>query len=205
MLASLKRLYPVRELARILDLHFEKMERLLVRLDDIDRLSREGRDLAYETGQAIQRAHAQAQRENAALLRGLTASVEQVERLLREQAALTVRAEGFDFENPDVALLEHLRSSLAHGVALDIGANIGEVSERLLEAGYEVYAFEPHPVTFEKLTARLGGRPGFRAMEAAIGPADGRMDLHLASTLTPNHSRGSADHFHSLVPHPMPE
>lgn len=249
MLAFLKRLYPVRALAHILDFHFQKMERLFVRLDDLDRLSRQIQDQLYETGQAIQRGQPQEQSDNSALLQGLIFSVERVEalheRMTRESlraaaarneiAALLERLQialdalsadraelgtgiprlirwesvaksgDFDLENPDVALLAYLCASLLRRTALAVGANTGSVSERLLDAGYEVCAFEPHPARFGKLAARLDGRPGFRAREVAIGPADGTMDLRFPPDVADIGGYGPADLCHSRAPNPTAE
>lgn len=44
---------------------------------------------------------------------------------------------------------------------VDVGANIGEASECLLKAGYEVYSFEPHLLTYEKLKSRISHYPQF--------------------------------------------
>jgi FkbM family methyltransferase len=336
MFGPLKRLYPVRELARILDLHFAKIESLFVRIDDLDRLSRRTEDLVYRTGQTIQQNQSEGQarlqaeidhamarlngdlvassaegaRDRASLLQGVTFALEQMRVLLdrlngaedaqrrlsgalgsiqdglanlaagqsklaadasiarselrevrnavvagqskietdnavalsvlRESgealAALQtqavgaiveltvgngehvragssglirpgvgVRSTGFDFENPDVGLLAHLRDSLLRPVALDIGANLGQVSERLLARGYEVFAFEPYPETFAQLTQRFKQHQKFHAFELAIGPKDCEMDLHLAADLTTEKTWPRSNLFHSLVTHAMPE
>jgi FkbM family methyltransferase len=111
-------------------------------------------------------------------------------------------ADEFMRENPDVGLLEYLYSFLNDREAIDVGANAGLVSERLLKAGYSVHAFEPYPPVFEKLQDRLGSNSSFRAMQYAIGSSDGVADLHVASDLT---EKGKWDPtlFNSLVEHPM--
>jgi FkbM family methyltransferase len=108
----------------------------------------------------------------------------------------------FTRENPDVGLLEYLYSFLNDRKAIDVGANAGLVSERLLKAGYSVHAFEPYPPAFEKLQDRLSSNSSFRAMQYAIGSSDGVADLHVASDLT---EKGKWDPtlFNSLVEHPM--
>jgi len=85
---------------------------------------------------------------------------------------------------------------------IDVGANVGLVSEHLLKAGYSVHAFEPYPPVFAKLQEKLGSNKRFRAMQYAIGPSDGVMDLHIASDLT-GKGRRNPTLFNSLVDHPM--
>ncbi len=117
---------------------------------------------------------------------------------------ITLPAEQFDLENPDVALLMYLSSYLPDRTALDVGANKGEVSQRLLDVGYEVYAFEPFPQTFAHLTRRLGDHRCFHASELAIGFVDGKMDLHIAADKSGvGKHLDSTDLYHSLVTHSM--
>ena len=104
--------------------------------------------------------------------------------------------------NPEVGLAAYLYSYLPCRVALDIGANIGDHSERFLQAGYCVYAFEPMPPVFEKLKTRLGSRADFHAAQYALGSEDRTMKLHLAA----DHSGGKYDDstlYSSLLPHTM--
>lgn len=88
------------------------------------------------------------------------------------------------FNEPETVLMESLRPFLPTSRALDIGAHNGDVSERLLAAGYEVYAFEPNPPIFESLVARLGDRPGFHPFQFAIGRDVGTLPLYLADDLS---------------------
>lgn len=41
------------------------------------------------------------------------------------------------------------------GIAIDCGANVGDISERMAKTGVRVYAFEPNPHAFQKLKKRL--------------------------------------------------
>src|ERR1039457_331661 len=86
----------------------------------------------------------------------------------------------YELINPEAGLGEFLYSFLPTRKAIDVGANIGEVSERLLDAGYEVYAFEPFQPVFEKLLIRLGCRRGFHAFCLAIARQEGEVPLHVA-------------------------
>ncbi|MCW5977370.1 MAG: FkbM family methyltransferase [Bryobacteraceae bacterium] len=116
-----------------------------------------------------------------------------------------VEACAYEFANPEVGLLSYLYSFLPAPAALDIGANAGEVSERLLEAGYRVYGFEPCPATYEKLVRRLGDRPGFQAFPFALGADDGEMTLHVPRDASPDGRYGDPTAYASLWKHPMPD
>jgi FkbM family methyltransferase len=68
-----------------------------------------------------------------------------------------------------------------HGcLCFDVGANIGEKAETLLEAGYRVVAFEPQADCMAELKARcrrFGG--AFLAKQIAVGAACGEATLHV--------------------------
>ena len=59
-------------------------------------------------------------------------------------------------------------------LAIDCGANVGSVSARLLEAGYEVHAFEPDPAAFSVLRERLGDNSSIQLIQAAVSDRTGR-------------------------------
>lgn len=65
--------------------------------------------------------------------------------------------------------------------AIDVGANCGEMAERLLRelTGATVYAFEPVPATFDHLRGRASHLPGLRPVQAAVGAADGRATVRV--------------------------
>lgn len=76
--------------------------------------------------------------------------------------------------NPEISLLQYLRAFLPSPNAIDIGANVGDVSDMLLSAGYRVFAFEPMPETFERLRERFERvSSGFKSFPIAVGAADG--------------------------------
>jgi len=52
---------------------------------------------------------------------------------------------------------KYLSSPQPGGIAIDCGANIGDISLRLAKTGVHVYAFEPNPFAYEKLTEKLKG------------------------------------------------
>ncbi len=54
-------------------------------------------------------------------------------------------------------------------LCFDVGANVGEKSEALLDAGARVVAFEPNPGVLDELRARCGRRRNWTLVQAALG------------------------------------
>jgi len=106
--------------------------------------------------------------------------------------------------NPEAALMADLYGFLAAGTAIDVGAHHGDISQQLLDSGYQVYAFEPAAQTFERLHQRLGQRPGCYLYNMALGAVDATMPLLLVEDISPDHKYGDASLFNSLVAHSMP-
>jgi FkbM family methyltransferase len=106
----------------------------------------------------------------------------------------------FDSENPETGLLQYLYAYLPDRTAIDIGAHLGETTERLLATGYSVIAFEPFPPSFAEVERKAKANSQLRAYQWAIGPADGKMDLHVATDVSGKHENDPSL-FHTLVPH----
>jgi FkbM family methyltransferase len=106
--------------------------------------------------------------------------------------------------NPEIVLLQHLYSFLSHPVALDIGANVGDVTARLLETGYEVYAFEPNPPTFAALQEKFAEESRAHLFQMGLGSTPGTLDLHVAVDPKGQQKYGDPSLFSSFVDHPMP-
>lgn len=126
-------------------------------------------------------------------------SAEQLKRIIAE-----IRANPADFGllNPEAGLMTHLYSYLPATSAIDVGANRGAITERLLNAGYEVYAFEPYAPVFESLQNRLGAR--LRLHNIAIGSVDTVMTLHIAQDMSSDRRYKDPTQLNSLIEHPMP-
>lgn len=64
-------------------------------------------------------------------------------------------------------------------VILDVGANDGEYSTRItqIDSSAQVFAFEPHPVTYERLS-NSAKKHGFEAINAGCGDAEGTSVLY---------------------------
>jgi FkbM family methyltransferase len=111
----------------------------------------------------------------------------------------------FTAVNPEVVLLQHLYSFLPNPVALDIGANVGDLTSRLLESGYEVYAFEPNPPIFAALNERFSAEGRAHLFQLALGSSAGTMYLHVAVAAEGQIKYGEPSLFSSLIEHPMPK
>ena len=109
------------------------------------------------------------------------------------------------FQDLDIELMTYLYSYLPHRLALDIGANRGDVSSRLLQAGYQVYAFEPFPAVIDKLKNRLGDHPNFRLFPFALGSENQTQELHIATDETPDNTYQDASFYSSLTKHSLSE
>ena len=105
-------------------------------------------------------------------------------RLNRILFELSLRGLGVLNYKDDVASGEdHFLKALVRGVAapvvLDVGANRGDYSSAVLAAspGARLFAFEPHPVTFQKLAKRLVPL-GAQVVNAACGRTADQMLLY---------------------------
>lgn len=76
-------------------------------------------------------------------------------------------------------------------LAIDCGANAGDISARLLERGAEVIAFDPEPWAVAQLERRFAGEPRFRLVNAAVGTSAGEVRLMRASNFAANEAQGS--------------
>ena len=85
-------------------------------------------------------------------------------------------------QEPEIALLCVLLSRLEHRTMLDIGAEHGSVTERMIDAGAEsIHAFEPQPDNARVLRSRFDGNPRVEVHEVAASDGDGSGELHVSS------------------------
>jgi FkbM family methyltransferase len=126
---------------------------------------------------------------------------------LATQSVRQVCVETSDYAsiNPEVGLMAFLYSFLPSRNAIDVGAHTGEVTQYLLNAGYDVYAFEPYPPTYARLTTHLNGQGRFHSFQLALGSTTGEAELHLASDSTDDRIFDDPTVFHSLLEHGMPD
>lgn len=71
-------------------------------------------------------------------------------------------------------------------LALDLGANMGEISARLVETGADVIAYEPDPFAFAKLKERFVDVPNITLVNAAVGVGSGTVRLMRADNFAAN-------------------
>jgi FkbM family methyltransferase len=71
-------------------------------------------------------------------------------------------------------------------LAVDLGANMGVVTEQLAATGADVVAFEPDPLTFAKLQDRFAGQPNVTLINAAVGVGSGTVQLMRADNFAEN-------------------
>lgn len=64
-------------------------------------------------------------------------------------------------------------------IALDCGANVGDMTAILARSGAEVHAFEPNPHAFKVLSERFGELSNVHCHNAAVGTKVGRISLYL--------------------------
>ena len=84
-------------------------------------------------------------------------------------------------------MLAGVASMLRPGdVAVDCGANRGDVTAVLAASGAEVHAFEPDPYNIEKLTERFAGAANVHLHAAAVGTSDGSIRLMRAANWEAN-------------------
>jgi FkbM family methyltransferase len=71
-------------------------------------------------------------------------------------------------------------------LAVDLGANRGDVTALLAATGADVVAFEPDPVTFDRLKARFEGTANVTLIHAAAGVGSGTVRLMRADNFADN-------------------
>ncbi|MEM8849749.1 MAG: FkbM family methyltransferase [Pseudomonadota bacterium] len=75
-------------------------------------------------------------------------------------------------------VLDGILSQLRPGdVALDCGANVGEISVPIAQTGATLYSFEPDPVAFARLAERLAPFPNAHPIAAAVSDKVGTATL----------------------------
>ncbi len=79
-----------------------------------------------------------------------------------------------------------LRQPKGDDIAIDIGANVGNVTKLLAENGAEVHAFEPNPYAFAKLKRTFASNSRVHCYQAAAGTEDGNATLYLHARAAEN-------------------
>lgn len=76
-------------------------------------------------------------------------------------------------------------------VAIDCGANVGEVSAKMVEKGAKVYAFEPNPFAFEKLKERFKDTPNIVCINKGVWYKEDKIPLYFHQNNEVNPERHS--------------
>lgn len=79
----------------------------------------------------------------------------------------------------------------ANPVIIDLGANQGSFSRRVVTIAGELHSFEPDPVTFEQLSSELGGRKNVTLYNAAVGARDGEVEFFRGTNFEANPTSAS--------------
>ncbi|WP_216369035.1 FkbM family methyltransferase [Roseobacter sp. HKCCD8831] len=71
-------------------------------------------------------------------------------------------------------------------VVIDLGANVGDITDVLAKHGASVYAFEPEPSTYAALSEKMAGRPNVTVINSAVSDFDGHTSLVLPASFRDN-------------------
>jgi len=86
-------------------------------------------------------------------------------------------------QDAELRLLTGLLQRLESRRMIDVGAELGAVSEQLLSAGVEIlHAFDPHPDNANALRARFADDHRVTVHEYALGDGEGSGELHVSSS-----------------------
>jgi len=86
-------------------------------------------------------------------------------------------------KHPTTAAFAAVLGRLGPGdVCLDLGANVGKVTQVLAKTGARVHAVEPDPDNFAALTAAVGLLPNVTLHHAAVGARSGQLQMFRTSS-----------------------
>jgi FkbM family methyltransferase len=88
--------------------------------------------------------------------------------------------------NPETDIIPTLAQALISKKSIDVGANRGEFTAALRQAGFEVDCFEPLPSLVKDLVSRFAGDAGVRIHEIACSNRDGLSNLYEFSATDSN-------------------
>lgn len=87
---------------------------------------------------------------------------------------------GLQKKRPLDAATEAVFANLKKGaIAIDCGANVGVVTQRMAEKGATVYAFEPNPYAFKVLQNKFSNRPNVHCFQNGVMDKTTTLKLHL--------------------------
>lgn len=68
----------------------------------------------------------------------------------------------------DLMFNRYLLNLKSGGIAIDCGANVGDISLKLAKTGVSVYAFEPNPYAYKTLAKRLKEYPNVTCIQKGV-------------------------------------
>jgi FkbM family methyltransferase len=96
------------------------------------------------------------------------------------------------YTHRSAGLFDDWVSRLGHGdIAIDLGAHVGVVTERLARTGATVHAFEPDPDAFAILSSRMQGQPNVVLHRQAASDRNGAVILRRTLSHRPHGDRPS--------------
>lgn len=110
----------------------------------------------------------------------LPSTPEEIETLIRRQRRNLRKAWAEGYLTAITAMLK------PGDLAVDCGANMGVVTERLAATGAEVIAFEPDPFAFKTLEQKFGNLANVTLINAAVGVGSGTVRLMRADNFGDN-------------------
>ena len=98
---------------------------------------------------------------------------------ISELARDTLRRFGFDLIR--FRSLNSIFSQHGIDVVFDVGANVGQYATQLRRLGYRgrIVSFEPQATAFATLSALAAKDPGWTAVHAGLGSADGQLTMNI--------------------------
>jgi FkbM family methyltransferase len=105
---------------------------------------------------------------------------DQIEALIRRQKRNLRKAWAEGYLTAITAMLK------PGDLAVDCGANMGVVTERLAATGADVIAFEPDPFAFKTLAQKFADTPNVTLVNAAVGVGSGTVRLMRADNFGEN-------------------
>lgn len=112
--------------------------------------------------------------------RPLPSTPEEIEALIRRQKRNLRKAWAEGYLTAITAMLK------PGDLAVDCGANMGVVTERLAATGADVIAFEPDPFAFKTLGQKFGSTANVTLINAAVGVGSGTVRLMRADNFGDN-------------------
>jgi len=108
--------------------------------------------------------------------------------------------ENFKHSEPEYYLASFLCDFLPGRIVVDVGANEGDFTMVLSDAGNRVFAFEPFPPVFQTLRARVADRKRVTVYNLALGATETTLPLFVAKE-TAEQVTGDGSLYNTFRPH----